>query len=327
VASALVLATLTAACRAGARAQGTPNPVPASPPASPGSACAPIGAAGEGVTVHALHTLEGGCVLPAHAVVYRCAEGLDSVAAFRLDTDAPEVFVGGRFAVQVRSIPEGARMVGGADRTHWYRIPGDPRFLYASRGSDLIRWLALPAPGSVPAPGALLIGDSILDGAEPYIGQALPRWTMSFDAQIGRASLAGVTIASAWAPTWTNAVVVELGTNDEDPLAFGQHADAILASFSQVPVIFWVTVHSPSDVAPLVNQEIRRAIAATPNGVIANWNANAPPHAFISDGVHLTPERQGVFANFLTPLLSAWRTAAVGGGDRRCEGDVRTAIA
>jgi hypothetical protein len=287
------------------------------PPQSPGHSPreSPVGA-----TV-------GDCVPANRLIEVQCGGRLDPLIAVGSGR-AAHVFLGGRFAVRVDTAPADAMVVGVSRDMRVYRRPGDPRWLYVETGGVVARWLALPPASRVSTPPTtFMIGDSILDGAEPYLGPTLRGWTVGFDAQIGRPSLMGVPIAAAHAPVPPDASVVELGTNDADPAAFRIHADAILSSLSASPLVLWVNVHSPAASAPSIDREIRLATAAHPNAAVADWRASAPKDELSSDGIHLAPGHEAAFATFLAPLLRTWHQAVDGEGPARCLATVAAAAA
>jgi lysophospholipase L1-like esterase len=236
------------------------------------------------------------------------------------------VFLGGRFAVPVGSPPDEAGVVGEAEDVA-ISMPGDGSdWLYLADGQGVARWLSLPGPRAVSTPPeALLMGDSILAGSEPFVSSVLGEWSTRIDAVDGRPSAAGVAIAAQSALAPPDVAVVELGTNDADPVAFRAHADGILASFAALPLVLWVNVHSPAAATAAVNREIRLAAASVPNAAIANWNAAAPAADLSADGVHLSPGHEAAFAEFLTPFLLAWHAANNGRGATRCLGTVAAA--
>jgi hypothetical protein len=179
---------------------------------------------------------------------------------------------------------------------------------------------SIPEPGS--APSVSFIGDSILRGATPSLLTALSGWVATVDAEIGRASASGVSIAASVASGVPppDVVVVELGTNDADPLAFRAHAQAILTSLQDIPLAVWQTTHGPMDHVPEVNDQIRRIVRRYPNTAIADWNAFVPAGDLTSDGVHPLPDHEDDMAKLVAPLLASWVAAASRPALDRCPG-------
>ena len=118
-----------------------------------------------------------------------------------------------------------------------------------------------------------MMGDSILDGGQYAIAAALPDWTLSVDALNGRGSVSGVSIAETQAGAGNDAVVVELGTNDQSPEAFREHAQQILSTLKATPLVLWQTVQGPVGVvqAEGVNAAIRELVGSRPTAAIADW--------------------------------------------------------
>ena len=159
-------------------------------------------------------------------------------------------------------------------------------------------------------------------GATPWLLASLPGWISTVDAEIGRASFSGVAIAEAVATgvSKPDVVVVELGTNDADPVAFRANAEAIFTSLKDVPLVIWQTTHGPMDHVPLVNDEIRRVARRFPNTAIADWDAFVPAEDLTSDGVHPLTNHEDDMAKLIVPLLGAWADAASRPALERCPG-------
>ncbi|HYG71473.1 MAG TPA: hypothetical protein VEC15_04200, partial [Actinomycetota bacterium] len=249
------------------------------------------------------------------AVLYECAPRLDPVLSF----PGPDrrVFVGGRFAARVGAVPPTAAYVGEVDGFAVHREPGGAGRVFVEDASGVTRWLPLPeAAGS--GASAYLLGDSIALGAADTIVDALPGWSTTIDAVIGRTAYDATAAVDATALPALSAVVVELGTNDVDPSAFAAGARRILRSVAAEPLVVWVAPHTPFEVTADVRRSIQRLIARTSNGVVADWSAAVPPDALAADGVHLLPERTDAFADFVSSYLRAWRMAVTGRGATAC---------
>jgi hypothetical protein len=324
--AAAAIAALLALSSACARATGAEDPAPSPVPVVNGPGCARPAVLDARVTITTFRSTEGRCVPAGRLLHVRCGDRLDPVVLVESRTGSPKLFLGGRFAVPVSSPPQGAGVVGEAEDVRVSMPADESDWLYVAEGGGVARWLPLPGPGAVSSPPeALLMGDSILAGSEPFVSSALDEWSTRIDAVVGRPSAAGVAIAAQNALVPPDVAVVELGTNDADPVALRSHADGILASFAALPLVLWVNVHSPAPAAPAVNREIRLAAGSVPNAAIANWNAAAPAADLSADGVHLSPGREAVFAEFLAPFLLAWHAAIAGRGATRCLGTVAAA--
>jgi hypothetical protein len=326
VPAAAAVAALLALATACDRATGSAGQVGSPVRVVNGPGCARPAVLDPRVTITTFRSTEGRCVPAGRLLHVRCGDRLDPVVVAGARTTSPAVFLGGRFAVPVGSPPPEAGVVGQAEGIRVFMSDETSDWLYVEADDGAGRWLGLPGPRAVSTPPeAMLIGDSILAGSEPFVSAALGDWSTRIDAVIGRPSAAGVAMAANTALLPPDVAVVELGTNDANPASFRAHADGILASFQDVPLVVWVNVHSPAEAAPAVNREIRLAAASVPNTAVANWNAAAPAADLSADGVHLRPGHEAVFADFLAPLLLGWHAAVHSRGATRCLGTVAAA--
>ncbi len=304
----------------------TPAPSPSPEPDAAGG-CGELGDAGAAVVIEPLRKIDRSCVPPADAIVYRCDPALDPMAV--LDADGEDrAFLGGSFAVPILEIPQEAIAVGFGPSGRFYAMRDDERFLYVESGATPERWLALARPRKVTEPPiALMVGDSILDGATPALTEALAGWDLTMDALVGRSSSGGISVVEGTFST-PDVVVVELGTNDHDPAAFRANADRILAApaVAEADLVVWLTARNPDEAIPAVNREIVEALGTLPHGVVADWDRAVPPEALNGDGVHLAPGQEGVFADFVEPILATWRAAVHHRGPASCDADVREAV-
>jgi hypothetical protein len=297
-----------------------PSPAPTASTGPVPEGC-PIPPTGD-VLVGGFRTADGRCVPPGRMVAVRCDTDATPLVARGLGRRRRLVYLGGRFAVPVRKMPEGSVPMGVNAVERVYGIDGQ---LYVDASGTISRWLALPLDGAVSGgPDATMIGDSILDGARTLLPDALPRWMIVLDAKIGRDSSAGYPLVVSAPASDPEVVVIELGTNDEDPSAFATNAEAMLSALPEVPLVLWVVPHGPGSLVPTLGRAVREAVAEHPNAATADWDTFVPDDA-LADGVHLLPERQGLFPEFLAPYLNEWLAAARGRGPAGCLDAVRGA--
>jgi hypothetical protein len=324
------LALLAAACDhyaaagAGAPETGTPEltPVPTMVAEAQLETCPTVLAEAGAAVVDTLRLSDGSCVPVDVAVVYRCDPSLDPVAVLDLHGERNR-FLGGTFAVAVPALPEGVRALGITALGRVFEIPGDPRWLFVESGGGFERWMALPPLGSVGDPPSVqLIGDSILDGADETLVERLPDWSLAIDAEVGRSTAGGTTVAESLAPIIADLVVIELGVNDFDEGASEGYADRILAASAVADGVLWVNAHGPDPETDAVNAAIATAVGRAPSAAIADWDAGVPPDALSSDGVHLLDGAGTPFVEFLAPILESWHLTAMGRGADRCGAQV-----
>ncbi|MGZ5128320.1 MAG: SGNH/GDSL hydrolase family protein [Actinomycetota bacterium] len=253
-----------------------------------------------------------GCVPVARLSVWTC-EGTGAAPFARHTVDGrPHRYLGGRFAVPVPAPPASAELIGATGDTEVFADPADTRWLWVRREGATARWLALPDRAPEDPADAFFIGDSITDGASLFFPAALPGWVTGFDAVPGRGSASGVTPAAEQAVLGHDAVVVELGTNDQDLEGFRAAAGAILTSLADVPFVLWQTVKGPPDIVLQhdVNRVIRDLARTYPNVSLVDWAGRVKDDELSSDGVHPNAEHLDLMVTLVAPQLNEWLAAA-----------------
>lgn len=311
----VVVISLVAATCTRADAGAPSNPPPQSPPAPGTVGCSAAGSLAAPGTL--LLFRSNGCVPARRLMGFRCAPDEPAVIQLGAGTRRSERFVGGPWATAV-DLPTDAVPIGEGANLQVYRVPGDPRMLYVGEGDTVTRWLRLPRLAPSEPPSAYVIGDSIADGAAPFIVSALPGWTIGFDTVIGRGTSSALTTAAEQGAARPDVVVVELGTNDADPAAFRANAVAILDDLRDVPLVLWQTAHGPLPNIPGVNVRIRGLVPRYPNAVVANWDAFVNDAELSADGVHPAAGQEDLMARLITPMLTRWLEIARGGGATSC---------
>jgi lysophospholipase L1-like esterase len=317
----LSLILLAAAC---SRASGT-EPLSAVPGTPPNAATSGCPSAGELAPPWTLILFRNdGCIPASDLFGFQCAPDEPPVIEIRA-AGVTERFVGGRFALPVASLPTGAAPVGEGAGMQVYTVAENPALLYVGEGDGVTRWLRLPRRRVGDPLTAHVIGDSIADGASPFISEALAGWSVGFDTVIGRGTGSALTIAAAQGLERPDAVIVELGTNDADPVGFRENAVAIMASLRRVPLVIWQTAHGPLVNIPGVNTHIRGLMPQYPNTLIADWDAFVNDEDLIADGVHPAPDHQDLMARLVAPMLTRWLEVASGAGAVSCSAQAEAA--
>ena len=305
-------------------ASGTPSS--ATPQSPPDPAIAGCPAAGELAPPGTLLRFRNdGCVSPDRLLGFRCAPDAPLMIEVGAGTREAERFIGERWATPIEALPPQAVPIGEGSDLQVFGVPGDPRMLYVAHGDTVERWLRLPRLGVSDPPTAFVIGDSIADGAEPFIVDALPGWTIGFDAVIGRGTNSALTIAAAQATTRPDVVVIELGTNDADPAAFRENAVTMLDTLKHVPLVVWQTTHGSLDNIAGVNIHIHGLVPLYPNGVIADWETFVTDDELSSDGVHPAAGHEDLMSQLIAPILTRWLEVARGGGAASCAAQAESA--
>ena len=302
----------------------TPSqPPPQSPPAI-GTAGCPV--ASELDPPRALMLFRnGGCVPPERLLGFRCSPVEPVVIEVGAGTREAERFIGERWATPMDTLPTGAFPLGEGGDMQVFGVPGDEKTLYVARDDTVERWLRLPRLGASDPPTAFVIGDSIADGAEPSILEALPGWSIGFDAIIGRGTNSALTAAAAQAAVRPDVVVIELGTNDADPVAFRENGATMLDTLKHVPLVVWQTAHGPLENIPGVNIHIHGLVERYPNAVVADWDTFVSDDDLSSDGVHPAAGHEDLMSTLIAPILTRWVEVANGGGASACASLAETA--
>jgi hypothetical protein len=287
---------------------------------------------------------DGSCLPGDVMVLYRCAPG--AVPVLRISSAAgPAQFLGGPFAVPVKTLPAHVRFAGKghgteiliADPISPNPSPGasisaspsaegvsapDPEPLVFVRHDGLTeRWVRLEGRRTRNDPPIVwVIGDSIMDGGRDPMEAQLADWNLILDAEVGRSSSSGVALAQEAADQGADAVVVELGTNDSSSAAFRGYLIETLNILAGVPLVIWQTAKGPEDATNIqaVNETIREVVPTYPNVAIADWEVFVPSDALQEDGIHPGEGFEHLESDLLVPMLSEWRATLSTEGATSC---------
>ncbi|MEZ5208214.1 MAG: hypothetical protein R2690_14875 [Acidimicrobiales bacterium] len=165
--------------------------------------------------------------------------------------------------------------------------------------------VVVPPPALGPGDGTIFaVGDSVLQGVDPFLGQAVGGWDLRTDAEVGRTFPGGIDALFRNRASVGQVMVIILGHNYGGGGRAQAYLDEIMsvARTSQRVVLVTVTEWSPAQA------EVNRAIYATaqryPNVVVAPWaeTVRANPE-FLWDHVH--PNRSGsvALANLIATMI------------------------
>jgi hypothetical protein len=149
---------------------------------------------------------------------------------------------------------------------------------------------------------AFLLGDSVMVGASPYVGEAFGNWSVTLDARVGRFLDEGLAVVRSKRSSIKNVAVIHLGNNyGGNEAAFRVTAESLMTALAQVDLVVWVTVAEDRPNQPEVNATIRSIVAAHPNAALLDWTAEWAAHREYTAGdhLHLSPLGAKVFASFL----------------------------
>ncbi|HWJ63997.1 MAG TPA: hypothetical protein VNS19_18645 [Acidimicrobiales bacterium] len=153
----------------------------------------------------------------------------------------------------------------------------------------------------------LVLGDSVMKGAEASVIAALPGREVVFDAEVNRSTGAGADVVAQRGADWDVAVVL-LGHNDGgSPGAYQPAARSILDQLEGVPYVSWLTIHEVRPYYPDVNHFIAGLQGDYPNLHVGDWNAvaNAHPEGVSGDGLHLNGTGADLMAGLVADQVEA----------------------
>lgn len=153
----------------------------------------------------------------------------------------------------------------------------------------------------------LVLGDSVMKGAEASVLASLPGREVVFDAEVNRSTGTGADIVAQRGGDW-DVVVVFLGHNDGgSPGVFQPAARRILDQLRDVPYVSWLTIHEVRPYYPGVNQFVAGLQQEYPNLHVGDWNAvaNAHPEGVSGDGLHLNGTGADLMAGLVVDQVEA----------------------
>ena len=153
----------------------------------------------------------------------------------------------------------------------------------------------------------LVLGDSVMKGAEASVLASLPGREVVFDAEVNRSTGTGADIVAQRGGDW-DVVVVFLGHNDGgSPGVFQPAARRILDQLRDVPYVSWLSIHEVRPYYPGVNQFVAGLQQEYPNLHVGDWNAvaNAHPEGVSGDGLHLNGTGADLMAGLVVDQVEA----------------------
>lgn len=187
-----------------------------------------------------------------------------------------------------------------------------------------------PVPGDLNGDGAarvVAIGDSIMEGAAPQIGEAFRAagYEVAVDTAVSRSTLAGVDLVRFYTAMGADAVVVMLGANDAgNPESFRTRVRSVVDAAQGAPLLMWMTIPEVRDYYPAANEVLRQEMSARVGGSVLDWSPVAASEGVTAgDGLHLTPTGIGTMTGFLVPSVVASINTAqvVAGGSGEGDGE------
>jgi hypothetical protein len=150
--------------------------------------------------------------------------------------------------------------------------------------------------GSAAGPSALVIGDSLAQGTQPYLAAYLPGWRLRHIVRVGVTTAEGVDRMRTLGGPLPRFLVVSLGTND-DPRLVSQFRGLVRSVMSTVGngrCVVWPNVARPPARGSSYaghNNALTAEARSRPNLRIVDWArmTRRHPEWLRVDGVHVTP--------------------------------------
>jgi hypothetical protein len=151
-----------------------------------------------------------------------------------------------------------------------------------------------------------VVGDSVMQGAAPYLGDLLEGWSVIADTRVGRFIDEANRVIVKRRKDIGEIAVLNLGNNyNGDEAAFAQQVDFALAALADVQHVIWVNVGEFEDDRAQVNDVVAKAAASHPNVTIVDWNSwwEQDPSLTGGDHLHLTPDGAQAYARLIASAI------------------------
>lgn len=158
-----------------------------------------------------------------------------------------------------------------------------------------------------------VVGDSVMQGAAPYLGDLLEGWSVTADTRVGRFLGEAIRVIKKRRDDIGEIAVLNLGNNyngSQEQFA-GEVAEA-LEELSGVSHVIWINAGEFEDDRAEVNEALREATRMHPNLTIVDWNSwwEDNPSFTSGDRLHLTPEGAEAYAALVASAVTQVTQAA-----------------
>ena len=152
------------------------------------------------------------------------------------------------------------------------------------------------------AAGPLMIGDSVMLGAQPGLVEAIE--DVRVDAKVSRQmkQVPDVVERLRAEAAVGEVAVVHLGTNG---VFSPYHLDAVMLALNGVDRVYFVNTKVPRRWEDSVNEGLKAGVELWPNAYLIDWNSAAMDHPeyFGKDGVHLTGAGIEAYASLIARAI------------------------
>jgi len=159
-----------------------------------------------------------------------------------------------------------------------------------------------------------VLGDSVMQGAAPMLGDALPSWSVIADTKVGRFLDEGVTVLKHRRSQIGDIAVILMGNNyNGDEVAFRQQLDDAMEQLSGVEHVIFFTVTMYDEDRAEVNEALADLGRAESNVTVVDWGAWCDENVddfLVGDRLHLTPEGAEALAELVGEAVTRVTRAA-----------------
>jgi hypothetical protein len=153
-----------------------------------------------------------------------------------------------------------------------------------------------------PTPGPLMIGDSVMLGAEPSLILAIEDARVEAEVSRQMKQVPDVVEAMRAEAPLGEVAVIHLGTNG---VFSPYHFDAVMFALEDVDRVHFVNTRVPRRWEENVNKALAEGVELWPNAFLIDWNTAAADHPeyFRKDGVHLTGAGTEAYARLIAQSI------------------------
>lgn len=158
-----------------------------------------------------------------------------------------------------------------------------------------------------------VVGDSVMQGAAPYLGDLLEGWSVIADTRVGRFLDEGVRVIRKRREDIGEIAVLNLGNNyNGSQEQFATEVDEALGELEGVAHVIWINAGEFEEDRAEVNETLRDAAASRSNLTIVDWNSwwEDNPSFTSGDRLHLTPEGAEAYAALVASAVTQVTQAA-----------------
>lgn len=158
-----------------------------------------------------------------------------------------------------------------------------------------------------------VVGDSVMQGAAPYLGDDLSGWSIIADTRVGRFLDEAIKVVDKRRDDIGQIVVLNLGNNyNGSEEQFGIEVNEMLNRLADVGHVIWINSGEFKDDRAEVNDTLRAATSSHANLTVVDWNSWWKDNRSFTgaDHLHLSPEGAEAYAALIASAVTQVTNAA-----------------